>query len=212
MHANVRTPRRNAVIPPLPLHMPDWKPWKSEMLRRIHEGCAQQRLDTLVQAGCDRDGLLFRLAAIVAWQGRGKKLHWSATGLSRHLVKEAPKKIREVADLLGQFDRVLPSQIEELPALLAELRARADELVRNSRILLNPSKRTLEVAALASLVGYVKRATGRNYDEAVTGLTEAVTRKVLGTPLAQWRSKHREDIALLGSGVVNPLLVPIPHA
>lgn len=179
--------------------------------QRLKEQGALGDLEGLVEAHCDREGLLFRLAAIAAWQDRGKELHWSATGLSRYSVKQFPKKLHEAADLLEQFERVLPlRQIEGHPAphiVYAALRAYADERERDSRMLLNPSKRTLEVAALACLVGYVKRATGRNYDEAVSGLIEAVTGKALETPLAQWRSKHKKDIALVGSGIV----VPIPR-
>lgn len=198
----------------LPTHLPEWKAWRVEILRRIREGDAENDLCSLVQGGCDCEELLFRLAAVVAWANR--RTNWRTTGLTRHKVKVAPAKMREAAKLVERFQDVLPMppEVSLRPGeLCRSLRAYAEKLEESKPFLLGPDRLSLGVGALCSLVGYVKHATRKNYDQEVSGLICAVLGKdnYAATHLVQWRSRHRKEIDLMGCVVVNPLSVPVPQ-
>jgi hypothetical protein len=197
----------------LPTHRREWKQWRAEIGRRIKATIgAEDALNMLVEAKCDREGLLFRLAAIAAWEG--KRLHWSRTGRTRHLVKKAPKKLRDMAEMIREFEAVWPIRIKGQPEpeeICQALSAYAKELEQVIPDLLNPSRLTLEVMATCVLVGYVKFATGTNHDEKVSSLISAVKHTEFGTDLAYWRYKHRKEIEKWVDGVVNPVPVLVPR-
>lgn len=197
----------------LPTYLPEWEPWREEISKRIKAADATDYLQKLREAGCREDELLFRLAAIVAYQGKGATR--KATGLTLHQLKIAPKKLRDAAKLIEQLERPLHPD-EEIPQsanpLITSLKSYAADLegwtIKN---LLKPSRMTLELAARCSLVAYVEQATHRNYDEELSALIAAVLRKAdyYATHLTQWRSKHQDEIELCRHSLVNPLVMPL---
>lgn len=196
----------------LPTHLAEWKPWREEIRRRIHAGAAASDLQSLVKAGCEEESLLFRLAAVVAWHNR--KLDLRTAHLTTHQVKMAPTKLIEVADLMERLEGLFSVQVgEELAVedLTRALRFHAEQLGRRLPVL-KPGATMLGLAALCGLIGYVERMTPRPHDKEVSGLLAAVSGRdsYVATHLTQWRSKHRRDIALMGTDVVNPLLLPVP--
>jgi len=197
----------------LPTHLPEWNAWRQEILRRIRAEGARDNLQTLVKLGCDEGELLFRLAAIVAW--KNKKINWGISGLTPHRIRVAPDKLREAARLMELFNKALDIRAEVSPSpeeLSNSLRSYAERLEEITPLLLCPGSFTLEISALCSLVGYVARVSKKHHDKEVSGLIGAVLGKdyYAATHLTQWRSKHREAIGLLGSGVVSPLSQPVP--
>jgi hypothetical protein len=197
----------------LPTHLPEWNAWSQEIVRRIRIGGARDNLQSLVKVGCDEEELLFRLAAIVAW--KDKKIDWRSTGLTPHLIRVAPDKLREAAGLVERFNNALAirPKISASPEELSRsLWSFADHLEEITPLLLRPSSLTLEISALCSLVGYVTRVSKKPHDKEVSGLIGAVLGReyYAATHLTQWRSKHREAIGLFGSGIVSPLSQAVP--
>jgi hypothetical protein len=196
-------------------HLPQWKLWRTEVEKRIEKGGAKLYMKTLRKAGCGEDELLFRLAAVLAWHGR-KEGTRKATGLTLHQLKMAPRKLRDAAKLIGQLQRTWQptgEAPEDENSLINSLKSYADELESwGIQRLLKPSGMTLELAALCSLVDCVKKATGKNHDEEVSALIAAVLGKdnYFATHLTQWRSKHKAEIELNRSVLVNPLTEGIP--
>jgi hypothetical protein len=199
----------------LPTHLSQWKPWRREVLRRVRTGVAERDLQKLVAAGCEKESLLFRLAAIVGWHGKvfGK----TYVGLTRYEIKVAPTKLRKASNLICRLQKLFAVQDESSPAieqLGRSLRLYADSLDASLLILLRPGGLTMEVAAICSLIGYVQRTTTRHkpHDPEVSGLIGAVLGKdsYPATQFTQWRFKHRKEIASMSEDIVNPLYLPVP--
>jgi hypothetical protein len=197
----------------LPTHLPEWGKWREETRRRIRNAGASDDLQSLIQLGCDQEKLLFRLAAVLAWND--KKFDWRDTGLTRHGVRVTPHKLREAARLVEQFSNLLvipsdgPFNAENLSRSLSSY---AKQLEKFTPLLLRPAPLTLGTSALCSLVWYVKRATNGHHDREVSGLIGSLLGRdyYAATHLTQWRSKHRKAIDLVGSHIISPLSLPVP--
>jgi hypothetical protein len=185
---------------------PGWQLGREETIRRIKAAGADGDLDRLVKATGELDELLFRLAAILA--GQHMKTNFKAMGMSRHIAKATPKKMRDVAQCLDKFKIVLSVKGFE-DELTSKIRSCADEL---QRVMSDLPKGTLEDAAKCILVDYVQYKSGRSHDREVSVLMAAMGCKACSseTDLTQWRYRNKKRIEDSRFCIINPSHVPVP--
>jgi len=192
-----------------------------EVKQRLVDYGADAAFDTVVSGSCDPTHLLVLLAGLTS---DGSSLNaWELFGFPPRQLRSVARRMRQCAKDIEVLDRnkmlrlmLWPKfsgklsmeqffdRVASLPTLMRESADTMDDVSRNSQIApraLNPFN-----IALAQLVAYVQRYTGKPNDDHVSAMVNAACKRSFGRPytadaLKVWRNGHSDLIRDLGEAL-----------
>jgi len=190
-----------------------WEPWRRLVLKRITLEGATSALKKLVEKGCSEEAILIRLAAVVATLGADPR---NVDGMTEHVVKAAPDKLRSTAELVRRLNDHFPVRTKDSidPDRLAKLLSTfADRFSEVIKAVFDTPSSYLHNLAICILVNYVDETTRKFRDKDVSALIGAVLHKrdYAAHNLDQWRNDHKKDLAVAAGSLINPCTFPLPR-